>query len=138
MMITLADCLQDYLKSGINEETVREQIRRNMDAFGIPPGGCVIGARPIDLHLKGLSALGAKLTIQGGYVNASAPKLVGTELFLGGRSGPTVLGTANVMMAAVLAKGTTRAYVTASVADPAGNLYAAENTLRGVTKYAKR
>ena len=71
------------------------------------PGGCVIGARPIDLHLKGLSALGAKLTIQGGYVNASAPKLIGTELFLGGRSGPTVLGTANVMMAAVLAEGVT-------------------------------
>src|SRR2546422_2539649 len=65
------------------------------------PGGCVIGPRPIDLHLKGLSALGAKLTIQGGYVNASAPKLIGTELFLGGRSGPTVLGTANIMMAAV-------------------------------------
>jgi len=57
--------------------------------------------------LKGLSALGAKLTIQGGYVNASAPKLIGTELFLGGRSGPTVLGTANVMMAAVLAEGVT-------------------------------
>ena len=71
------------------------------------PGGCVIGARPIDLHLKGLSALGAKLTIQGGYVNASAPKLIGTELFLGGRSGPTVLGTANIMMAAVLAEGVT-------------------------------
>ena len=71
------------------------------------PGGCIIGARPIDLHLKGLSALGAKLTIQGGYVNASAPKLIGTELFLGGRSGPTVLGTANVMMAAVLAEGVT-------------------------------
>src|SRR5678815_5411341 len=71
------------------------------------PGGRVIGARPIDLHLKGLSALGAKLTIQGGYVNASAPKLIGTELFLGGRNGPTVLGTANVMMAAVLAEGVT-------------------------------
>ncbi|MEO8426433.1 MAG: UDP-N-acetylglucosamine 1-carboxyvinyltransferase [Verrucomicrobiota bacterium] len=71
------------------------------------PGGCVIGARPIDLHLKGLTALGAKLTIQGGYVNASARKLIGTELFLGGRSGPTVLGTANIMMAAVLAEGVT-------------------------------
>src|SRR6185295_8847181 len=71
------------------------------------PGGCVIGARPIDLHLKGLAALGARLTIQGGYVNARAPKLMGTELFLGGRSGPTVLGTANLMMAAVLAEGVT-------------------------------
>ncbi|MHB8519915.1 MAG: UDP-N-acetylglucosamine 1-carboxyvinyltransferase [Limisphaerales bacterium] len=71
------------------------------------PGGCVIGARPIDLHLKGLSALNAKVTIEGGYVCVSAPKLVGAELFLGGRCGPTVLGTANVMMAAVLAEGAT-------------------------------
>ncbi|MBI2946493.1 MAG: UDP-N-acetylglucosamine 1-carboxyvinyltransferase, partial [Verrucomicrobia bacterium] len=71
------------------------------------PGGCVIGSRPIDLHLKGLQALGAKITIANGYVVASAPKLLGGDLFLGGRSGPTVLGTANVMMAAVLAEGVT-------------------------------
>ena len=71
------------------------------------PGGCVIGARPIDLHLKGLSALGAKLTIKGGYVCATARRLVGSDLFLGGRNGPTVLGTANVLMAAVLAEGVT-------------------------------
>jgi UDP-N-acetylglucosamine 1-carboxyvinyltransferase len=71
------------------------------------PGGCVIGARPIDLHLKGLKSLGAKIRIENGYVNATARKLKGTELFLGGRSGPTVLGTANVMMAAVLAEGMT-------------------------------
>jgi UDP-N-acetylglucosamine 1-carboxyvinyltransferase len=71
------------------------------------PGGCIIGARPIDLHLKGLKSLGAKIRIESGYVNASVRKLKGTELFLGGRSGPTVLGTANVMMAAVLAEGVT-------------------------------
>jgi UDP-N-acetylglucosamine 1-carboxyvinyltransferase len=71
------------------------------------PGGCVIGARPIDLHLKGLKALGTKISIESGYVNATARRLRGTELFLGGRSGPTVLGTANVMMAAVLAEGVT-------------------------------
>jgi UDP-N-acetylglucosamine 1-carboxyvinyltransferase len=71
------------------------------------PGGCVIGSRPVDLHLKGLQALGAKITISSGYIVASAPKLVGTDLFLGGRSGPTVLGTANIMMAAVLAEGVT-------------------------------
>ncbi|MBU6399806.1 MAG: UDP-N-acetylglucosamine 1-carboxyvinyltransferase, partial [Verrucomicrobia bacterium] len=71
------------------------------------PGGCVIGARPIDLHLKGLSALGAKVNIEAGYVCLSAPKLRGAELFLGGRAGPTVLGTANVMMAATLADGVT-------------------------------
>jgi len=71
------------------------------------PGGCVIGARPIDLHLKGMEALGAKVRIEAGYVCVTAPRLVGTDLFLGGRSGPTVLGTANVMMAAVLAEGVT-------------------------------
>lgn len=71
------------------------------------PGGCVIGSRPIDLHLKGLQALGAKITIESGYVNVTAKKLVGTEVFLGGRAGPTVLGTANIMMAATLAEGIT-------------------------------
>ena len=71
------------------------------------PGGCVIGPRPIDLHLKGMRDLGAKVAIEGGYVHATAPRLRGAEVFLGGRSGPTVLGTANVMMAAVLADGVT-------------------------------
>lgn len=71
------------------------------------PGGCVIGARPIDLHLKGLRALGADITIEQGFVCTRARRLVGNEMFLGGRSGPTVLGTANVMMAAVLADGVT-------------------------------
>ncbi len=71
------------------------------------PGGCIIGARPIDLHLKGLRALGARFTIRGGYVLGEAKRLQGTEVFLGGRVGPTVLGTANIMMAAALAEGTT-------------------------------
>ena len=71
------------------------------------PGGCVIGARPINLHLKGFEALGAKVVIEEGYVHASAKRLVGSAMFLGGRSGSTVLGTANVMMAAALAEGTT-------------------------------
>src|SRR5437879_2729859 len=71
------------------------------------PGGCVIGARPINLHLKGFQALGAKVTIEEGYVHASARRLVGSAMFLGGRAGSTVLGTANVMMAAVLAEGVT-------------------------------
>jgi UDP-N-acetylglucosamine 1-carboxyvinyltransferase len=71
------------------------------------PGGCVIGPRPIELHLKGMTALGANVAIAGGYIRAQAPKLVGAEIFLGGRAGPTVLGTANVMMAAVLAEGVT-------------------------------
>ncbi|HEV2327181.1 MAG TPA: UDP-N-acetylglucosamine 1-carboxyvinyltransferase [Verrucomicrobiae bacterium] len=71
------------------------------------PGGCVIGARPINLHLKGFESLGAKIEIASGYVNASAKRLVGGTTFLGGRAGSTVLGTANVMMAATLADGVT-------------------------------
>jgi UDP-N-acetylglucosamine 1-carboxyvinyltransferase len=71
------------------------------------PGGCVIGARPINLHLKGFEALGAKVMIENGYVHASAKRLVGSAMFLGGRAGSTVLGTANVMMAATLAEGVT-------------------------------
>ncbi|MBI4388371.1 MAG: UDP-N-acetylglucosamine 1-carboxyvinyltransferase, partial [Candidatus Omnitrophica bacterium] len=72
------------------------------------PGGCVIGARPIDLHLKGLQALGTKIKIEHGYVYASTKnKLRGAEIYLGGAFGSSVLATANVMMAATLAKGTT-------------------------------
>src|SRR5947208_3422746 len=55
------------------------------------PGGCVIGARPINLHLKGFEALGAKITIETGYVEATAKKLSGSAMFLGGRAGSTVL-----------------------------------------------
>jgi UDP-N-acetylglucosamine 1-carboxyvinyltransferase len=71
------------------------------------PGGCVIGTRPIDLHLKAMKGLGATIHIEGGYVDVKARRLVGADVFLGGRAGPTVLGTANLMMAAVLAEGVT-------------------------------
>ena len=71
------------------------------------PGGCVIGTRPIDLHLKGVKALGAEVEIAAGYVRVRAERLAGRKIFLGGRMGPTVLGTANVMMAATLAEGET-------------------------------
>ncbi|HTI70496.1 MAG TPA: UDP-N-acetylglucosamine 1-carboxyvinyltransferase [Candidatus Limnocylindria bacterium] len=71
------------------------------------PGGCVIGTRPIDLHLKGLAGLGARITIDSGYVQTDTKRLQGGLIFLGGRSGPTVLGTANIMMAATLAEGET-------------------------------
>ena len=71
------------------------------------PGGCVIGSRPVDLHLKGLARLGAKIEIEAGYVRVKAPKWQGAEVFLGGRVGSTVLGTANIMMAATLAEGVT-------------------------------
>src|SRR6201996_4588964 len=71
------------------------------------PGGCVIGARPINLHLKGFEALGAKIRIESGYVEATAKHLAGAATFLGGRAGSTVLGPGNVMMAATLADGVT-------------------------------
>jgi UDP-N-acetylglucosamine 1-carboxyvinyltransferase len=71
------------------------------------PGGCVIGDRPIDLHLKGFEALGAAVRVEGGNVKVFAPKLTGAVINLRGKFGPTVLGTDNVMMASVLAEGTT-------------------------------
>lgn len=71
------------------------------------PGGCVIGIRPVDLHLKGMKALGAKISVERGYVVAKAKELRGDHIYLGGDFGPSVLATANVMMAATLAKGET-------------------------------
>jgi UDP-N-acetylglucosamine 1-carboxyvinyltransferase len=68
------------------------------------PGGCAIGARPVNLHLKGLEALGAHLELTEGYVNAYAGQLRGATVAL---PSPTVTGTENIVMAAVLAKGTT-------------------------------
>lgn len=72
------------------------------------PGGCIIGDRPVDLHLRGLEALGAKVDFEGGNMILTAPNgLRGAEIDLGGTHGPTVLGTDNVMMAATLADGIT-------------------------------
>ena len=71
------------------------------------PGGCIIGDRPIDLHLKGFEALGAAVLVQQGNVRVLAPQLRGATINLRGKFGSTVLGTDNVMMAAVLAEGTT-------------------------------
>ena len=73
------------------------------------PGGCAIGDRPVDLHLRGLRALGAQITLEAGYISAHAPggRLTGAHVFLGGPNGSTVLGTANVLSAATLAEGTT-------------------------------
>lgn len=79
------------------------------------PGGCAIGTRPVDLHLRGLEALGATIRLDAGYIVAEAPltgsggarRLRGAHVFLGGPNGSTVLGTANVMSAATLARGTT-------------------------------
>lgn len=72
------------------------------------PGGCVIGPRPIDLHLKGLRKLHCNVAIRNGYVKVEAADIRGGPVFLGGRNGSTVTGTANILMAAVLAPGTTR------------------------------
>ena len=71
------------------------------------PGGCAFGDRPIDLHLRGLEALGAKIELDGGDIIATADRLKGSTIFLGGPFGSTVLGTANVMSAATLAEGRT-------------------------------
>ncbi len=71
------------------------------------PGGCVIGPRPIDLHLKGMRSLGVKLDLRQGYIVAEAKRLRGGHVYLGGHFGSSVLATANVMMAATLAKGKT-------------------------------
>jgi UDP-N-acetylglucosamine 1-carboxyvinyltransferase len=76
------------------------------------PGGCAIGERPVDLHLRGLEALGAEITLHQGDIVARVPggkggRLKGARIFLGGPMGSTVLGTANVMSAAALAEGQT-------------------------------
>src|SRR6476660_3944537 len=90
-----SDCVLGPLLGRCNEATVSL------------PGGCVIGARPIDLPLTGSEALGAAVRVEGGNVIMFAPKLTGAVINLTGKFGPTVLGTDNVMMAAVLAEGIT-------------------------------
>ncbi len=69
------------------------------------PGGCAIGARPINLHLMGLAKMGADITLEAGYVIARARRLRGAQIYF---DIPTVTGTENLMMAAALASGTTR------------------------------
>ncbi len=71
------------------------------------PGGCSIGPRPVDLHLKGMAALGARIELEHGYINARARRLRGGTVMLEGPNGPSVGATANTMMAAVLARGET-------------------------------
>jgi len=71
------------------------------------PGGCAIGDRPVNLHLRAMRNLGADIDLVSGDIVAKAKRLRGTEMFLGGPFGSTVLGTANAMMAATLSDGTT-------------------------------
>ncbi|MEO8459119.1 MAG: UDP-N-acetylglucosamine 1-carboxyvinyltransferase, partial [Dokdonella sp.] len=68
------------------------------------PGGCAIGSRPVNLHIKGLQALGAEVSVENGYIKARAKRLIGARIVL---DMITVTGTENIMMAAALAKGTT-------------------------------
>jgi UDP-N-acetylglucosamine 1-carboxyvinyltransferase len=68
------------------------------------PGGCAIGERPVDLHIKGLTAMGADIAIEAGYIHATASRLKGARIFM---DTVTVTGTENLMMAACLARGTT-------------------------------
>ena len=72
------------------------------------PGGCVIGPRPIDLHIKGLTKLGCKISYDAGMMHIDGKKTKGAYIFLGGRNGSTVTGTANILMAAVLTPGITQ------------------------------
>jgi UDP-N-acetylglucosamine 1-carboxyvinyltransferase len=80
---------------------------REKEATVALPGGCVIGDRPIDLHLRGFESLGAAVRVQAGDIKVFAPQLRGASISLKGKFGTTVLGTDNVMMAAVLAEGVT-------------------------------
>lgn len=80
-------------------------VSRCREAIVALPGGCAIGERRVDFHIKGLEALGAKIKIEGGYVHAKAAKLTGTDIYL---DIPSVGATENLMLAAVLAEGSTR------------------------------
>ena len=83
-------------------------LARNGEALVSLPGGCVIGDRPIDLHLRGLEALGAEVEVKGGDIKVTVPSgLKGANVNMSGQYGSTVLGTDNVMMAAVFAEGET-------------------------------
>ncbi|MCD6319546.1 MAG: UDP-N-acetylglucosamine 1-carboxyvinyltransferase [Candidatus Desulfofervidaceae bacterium] len=79
-------------------------LARFKKAYVSLPGGCAIGARPVDLHLRGLTQMGAEIRLEKGYIKAETECLKGAEIYL---DIPTVTGTENLMMAASLAKGTT-------------------------------
>ncbi len=71
------------------------------------PGGCAIGVRPVNLHLRGLEAMGADIKVDHGYIIAKAKRLTGGVVYLGGEFGSTVTGTANILMAATIGSGVT-------------------------------
>ncbi len=86
--------------------TLGPLLGRRGEAHVSHPGGCAIGVRPVDLHVRGVEALGARVSVDHGYIVARGP-IRGETVYLGGAFGSTVTGTANVLMAAVLARGTT-------------------------------
>ncbi|MBT9449665.1 UDP-N-acetylglucosamine 1-carboxyvinyltransferase [Akkermansia glycaniphila] len=116
--IARIQCTKDKISSSASYEQVRK-MRASICLMGplmarlgkctLPlPGGCVIGDRPVDLHIRAIQALGAQVEIHQGNLHIHAPNgLKGTTVDLRGENGPTVLGTDNLMMAAVLAEGTT-------------------------------
>lgn len=98
------------------------------------PGGCTIGARPVNLHIDGLRALGARIDIVHGFIDASADKLAGTKINLSGQKGSSVGATINVMMAATLAEGVTTiegAAMEPEVVDVAGFIRAMGGDIEG-------
>ena len=118
--ITMGDNMRvDVDPTGINNYTAAYELVRTMRAsilvlgplvarYGQAevslPGGCAIGARPVNLHIEGLQAMGAQITIEGGYIKARADRLRGARIAF---DTVTVTGTENLLMAATLAKGTT-------------------------------
>ena len=80
-------------------------VSRCREAIVAMPGGCAIGERRVDFHIRGLEALGAKIKIENGYVHAKVPKLAGTDIYL---DIPSVGATENLMLASILAEGSTR------------------------------
>jgi UDP-N-acetylglucosamine 1-carboxyvinyltransferase len=109
-VVNAGPCLADYelvrrMRAGIC--VLGPLLARRGRACVSLPGGCNIGDRPVDLHLKGLAALGAELRVERGYIFARAKRLRGAKIYLGGPFGSTVTGTCNVMTAAALAHGVT-------------------------------
>lgn len=118
--ITMGDNMRvDVDPTGINNYTAAYELVRTMRAsilvlgplvarYGQAevslPGGCAIGARPVNLHIEGLQAMGAQISIEGGYIKARADRLHGAQIAF---DTVTVTGTENLLMAATLAKGTT-------------------------------
>jgi len=106
-----ADTLNNYRTSSDKVRQLRASslllgplLARGGEAQIAMPGGCDLGPRPIDYHLKGLAALGAEISVEHGYIRAKAKELKGAEIYL---DYPSVGATENIMMAAALAKGTT-------------------------------